>query len=138
MPLTGCKVSLNLKGPEWMIWRSAFNTGFSVKNIMLLIPSFVEDSDVFKSWLSKVASPDEVAPLDNQASALVSDIKGRAVLYVPSRAALLSELVLAVFRWIPRTPAVYGCIFRPRTMCRSRAYKTKSCSSSWTATHRVS
>lgn len=38
MPLTGSKLSLNLEGPEWMIWTSVFNIGFSVKNIMLLIP----------------------------------------------------------------------------------------------------
>ncbi|KAF3766155.1 cytochrome P450 [Cryphonectria parasitica EP155] len=79
-PLTGCKDILNLEGKEWRMWRSIFNPGFSVKNLMALIPSFLEEIDVFRDWLLEVADSDQVVPLDDRASALATDVIGRATL----------------------------------------------------------
>lgn len=82
MPFSGCKDLLNLSGQEWKTWRSRFNSGFSTKNLMVLVPSFVEEIDVFRDWLGEVAKTGEIVALDTQAMALTTDTIGRATLYV--------------------------------------------------------
>lgn len=79
-PYTECRDLLNLEGAEWKMWRSVFNPGFSVKNLMALMPAFVDEIDVFREWLGKVADSGDVVPLDDQASALAADVIGRATL----------------------------------------------------------
>ncbi|PSR80835.1 cytochrome P450 [Coniella lustricola] len=80
MPFTQCRDLLNLEGAEWKLWRGVFNPGFSVKNLMALMPAFVEEIGVFRDWLGCVADDGRVVPLDDQASALAADVIGRAAL----------------------------------------------------------
>lgn len=84
MPFTGCRDLLNMAGQEWKRWRAIFNPGFSTKNLTALIPSFLEEIEVFKDRLGTVAETGEVVPLDTQACALATDVIGRATLYVLS------------------------------------------------------
>lgn len=80
MPFSGCKDLLNMSGQEWKMWRSIFNSGFATKNLMALLPSFLEEIEIFRDWLGEVAKTGEVVPLDTQAMALTTDIIGRATL----------------------------------------------------------
>lgn len=79
-PLTGCKDILNSEGQEWKKWRTILNPGFSAKNLMALVPSFLGDVDAFRNWLGTLAMTGEVAGLDAKATALTADIIGRATL----------------------------------------------------------
>ncbi|KAI0011012.1 cytochrome P450 [Xylariaceae sp. FL0662B] len=71
---------LNLEGQEWRMARSMFNPGFAAKNLLSLIPEFVEESRIFRERLRKAATSGEVVKLEDYTVDLTTDIIGRAVL----------------------------------------------------------
>jgi cytochrome P450 len=79
-PFTQCNDLVNQEGKEWRTWRSIFNPGFSMNNIIALVPEFLEEIQVFKDWLGSVAKSGEIVPLDDQAMKAAVDVIGRAVL----------------------------------------------------------
>lgn len=79
-PLTGCHDLVNQNGQAWKTWRSIFNSGFSAKNLMALVPAFVEEIEVFKDWLEDIAKTDEVVQLEQKAMRTTAGIIGRATL----------------------------------------------------------
>ena len=80
MPLTKCDDLVNQDGQVWRTWRSVFNPGFSVKNLMALIPSFLEEIEVFREWLEAIAKTGEVVQLEDKVMRTTTDIIGRAAL----------------------------------------------------------
>ncbi|KUI60669.1 hypothetical protein VP1G_07877 [Cytospora mali] len=80
MPLTGCNDLVNQNGQVWKTWRSIFNPGFSAKNVMALVPAFLEEIDVFRDWLGVVAEANEVIQLEPKVMRTTADIIGRATL----------------------------------------------------------
>ncbi|KAI1635186.1 cytochrome P450 [Biscogniauxia mediterranea] len=79
---TGGKDILNLEGQEWKMARSMFNPGFSVKNLLSLIPDFVEETLVFRQRLKQAAASGEVIKLEDYTIDATVDVVSRAVLGV--------------------------------------------------------
>lgn len=79
-PMTGLKDILTLEGAEWKRWRTIFNPGFSAKNLLLLMPAFLEEIQVFTDGLRKQAKTGEVGNFLDQAMNLTYDVIARATL----------------------------------------------------------
>lgn len=83
-PLCDDRDLVTLEGSEWKLWRSRFNPGFSARNIMALVPTILEEVDVFVQQLEKQAGPDgtwgDVFQLEQKAMNLTFDVIGRAAL----------------------------------------------------------
>ncbi|KAI0126029.1 cytochrome P450 [Xylariales sp. AK1849] len=79
-PFTGSTDLANTDGQEWKIGRSIFNPGFSARNLLSLIPAFVEEAMVFRDMLKKFVVQGEVVNLVDYTTNLTVDIIGRAVL----------------------------------------------------------
>ncbi|KAL1884101.1 hypothetical protein Daus18300_000212 [Diaporthe australafricana] len=78
--LSGCNDLVNQEGQAWKTWRSVFNPGFSAKNLMSLVPAFLEEIQVFRDWLGDVAENGQVVQLEPKAMRATADIIGRATL----------------------------------------------------------
>ncbi|KAK0636604.1 cytochrome P450 [Bombardia bombarda] len=79
-PFTQCRDLVSLEGAEWKRWRAIFNPGFSAKNLVSLVPTFLQEIRVFTNWLKKTAESGEIIKLEDQAMKLTIDIIGRAAL----------------------------------------------------------
>lgn len=77
---TGCQDLVCSDGDHWKRWRTIFNPGFANKNILSLVPSFIEEIQIFKDNLLKIAASDNVVSLITPATKATCDIIGRAVL----------------------------------------------------------
>lgn len=82
MPFTGATDLACSEGKEWKTGRAIFNPGFSARNLLSLIPAFVEEALVFRDYLRKAADHGGVVRLETATTNLTVDIIGRAVLYV--------------------------------------------------------
>ncbi|KAI1342602.1 cytochrome P450 [Xylariaceae sp. FL0016] len=71
---------VHLEGQQWKRARAMFNPGFSVQNLLSLVPQFVEEAMVFRERLRKAAISGEVVKLGDLAIGVTIDIVGRAVL----------------------------------------------------------
>ncbi|KAF6838176.1 hypothetical protein CMUS01_04747 [Colletotrichum musicola] len=81
-PFTQCNDLVNQEGPEWKMWRSIYNPGFSAKNLSAMVPAFVEEIQVLKDWLYGLAETGEVVQMQGQAMKTAIDVIGRAILGV--------------------------------------------------------
>lgn len=79
-PFTRNQDLATMEGPEWKAARAMFNPGFSVKNLMSLMPSFVEEALVFRRRLTEAAASKETVQLEKLTTHLTVDIIGRATL----------------------------------------------------------
>ncbi|KAI1764003.1 cytochrome P450 [Hypoxylon sp. FL1150] len=79
-PFTGGEDIINLDGPDWKLARTMFNPGFSVRNLLSLVPDMIEEALVFRERLRMVASSEEVVKLEDYTTNVTVDIIGRAVL----------------------------------------------------------
>ncbi|KFY30605.1 hypothetical protein V493_01799 [Pseudogymnoascus sp. VKM F-4281 (FW-2241)] len=79
-PLTGLKDLVLSEGNFWKKWRAIFNPGFSIQNVMALVPSFVEEVTVWKQYLEKTAQTGETIRLEDSVMKVTCDIIGHAVL----------------------------------------------------------
>ncbi|KAK7932594.1 hypothetical protein PG985_003306 [Apiospora marii] len=79
-PFTGAMDLASSEGQEWKVGRSMFNPGFSLKNLLSLVPAFVEEALVFRERLGELADKGETAKLERYTTDLTVDIIGRAVL----------------------------------------------------------
>jgi cytochrome P450 len=79
-PFTNCDDLVNQEGKDWKTWRSIFNPGFSMNNIITLVPEFLEEIQVFKDWLVSAAKSGQVVAIDPQALRVTVDVIARAVL----------------------------------------------------------
>ncbi|KAI5920654.1 cytochrome P450 [Camillea tinctor] len=77
---TGGRDIVNLEGQEWKSARAMFNPGFSAKNLLSLIPDFVEETLVFRERLKKAAASGEVIKLEDYTIDVTVDVVSRAVL----------------------------------------------------------
>lgn len=79
-PMFQGKDLLTMDGPEWKRWRAIYNPGFSAKNVATMAPEFIEEIDIFKRHLRKVAKSGKVVKMQQLAINLTIDVIGRAVL----------------------------------------------------------
>jgi cytochrome P450 len=81
-PFTGATDLACSEGNEWKTSRAIFNPGFSARNLLSLVPAFVEEAVVFREYMRKFAKGGDVVRLETATTNLTVDIIGRAVLYV--------------------------------------------------------
>ncbi len=79
-PVGGQKNLVSMDGPEWKAWRSIFNPGFAPANLMGLVPSIVEEVEVFARGLGEWADRGEVVILEEVATRVTVDVIGKVVL----------------------------------------------------------
>lgn len=79
-PLTGLKDLSSMEGQEWKTWRSVFNPGFSAKNLTALVPAFLEEIQVLKERLVKVAGTGQVIKMEETIQRATVDVIFRAAL----------------------------------------------------------
>lgn len=68
------------EGSQWKKWRSAFNPGFSAAYLMTLVPSIVDNCDVFSSLMLARAKTNELFRMESATTNLTVDIIGKVVL----------------------------------------------------------
>ena len=68
------------EGAAWKKWRSAFNPGFSAAYLMTLVPSIVDNCDVFCSLMLARAKTNELFRMEAATTNLTVDIIGKVVL----------------------------------------------------------
>jgi cytochrome P450 len=78
--ITGGGDMLTSDGPQWKIWRSAFNPGFSVAHLMTMMPTIVDNVATFAQILHKHAVNNELFRMEHHATRLTIDIIGKVVL----------------------------------------------------------
>ncbi|KAI0387352.1 cytochrome P450 [Hypomontagnella monticulosa] len=79
-PFTDGEDLVNLDGAEWKAARSIFNPGFSIKNLLSLVPDMTDEVLVFRERLQKAAESGEVVKLEDYTTDVTVDVVGRAVL----------------------------------------------------------
>ncbi|KAL2132620.1 hypothetical protein VTI74DRAFT_3584 [Chaetomium olivicolor] len=79
-PLTRNRDLVTMDGPEWKLWRSVFNPGFSAKNLMSMTPAFLEEVGVFVERLRRAAKSGEILRIEGPATNLTIDVIGRSIL----------------------------------------------------------
>ncbi|KAH6646101.1 cytochrome P450 [Truncatella angustata] len=80
LPFTGAKDLVCSEGREWKAGRAIFNPGFSTRNLLSLIPNFIEEVLVFRDHLFDFARKGNVINLEHATTNLTVDIIARAVL----------------------------------------------------------
>jgi cytochrome P450 len=93
-------------GHSWERLRRIFNAGFSTSHLATLIPSIIEESNVFCGILEKHAQRQDVFRLEEAATRLTIDVIGRAVLdtRLHSRTSKneLATAIIDQIAWIPQ------------------------------------
>lgn len=83
-PLTQNKDIVSSDGEQWKRWRSAFNPGFSPRNIIALVPAMMEEMVTFIRVLDSLAGkdgqPGQMIQLERLTTNLTFDIIGKATL----------------------------------------------------------
>ncbi|KAK7727977.1 hypothetical protein SLS63_006828 [Diaporthe eres] len=79
-PLTDLNDLVTMEGQEWKTWRSVFNPGFSAKNLTALLPAFLEEIQVLKERLVKVAESGKVIKMEETIQRATVDVICRAAL----------------------------------------------------------
>lgn len=79
-PLTNARDLVVMEGEEWKFWRGVFNPGFSAKNLTALLPSFLEEIQVFKEKLIAIAKSGKEIELEGIVQKATVDVICRAAL----------------------------------------------------------
>lgn len=83
-PITGGYDLNCLDGETWKFWRKLFNPGFSAGHVQTLIPTIVDEVDIFRSDLLNRAQEGKMFSFEDHALSLAIDVIGRVALYVVS------------------------------------------------------
>lgn len=78
--ITGGGDMLTSDCPEWKVWRSAFNPGFSVAHLMTMMPTIFDSVATITHILHKHAINNELFRMEHHATRLTIDIIGKIVL----------------------------------------------------------
>jgi len=93
------------EGAQWKKWRSAFNPGFSAAYLMTLVPSIVDNCDVFSSIMLARAKTNELFRMESATTNLTVDIIGKVVLDHDLKSQLhpneLVDSFISQTRWTP-------------------------------------
>jgi cytochrome P450 len=81
-PITGGYDLNCLEGETWRMWRKLFNPGFSTGHIQTLVPTIVNEVNVFHGLLVKKAREGAMFSFEELTLNLSIDMIGRVALYV--------------------------------------------------------
>lgn len=79
-PLVGENAMVAANGTYHKLTRTVFNPGFSVGNIMMHVPTIVDDVLGLCNVLKRHAMDGDIFPLENATTRLIFDIQGHVVL----------------------------------------------------------
>jgi len=68
------------EGAEWRRARTLFNPGFALSHLMTLVPSIVDDTQIFHGILTELSKSQNVTPIDDLLANLTIDIMGHIIL----------------------------------------------------------
>jgi cytochrome P450 len=68
------------EGAEWRRARTLFNPGFSLTHLMTLVPSIVDDTQIFHGILSDLSESQKITPIDDLLAKLTVDIMAHIIL----------------------------------------------------------
>ncbi|CAO2657275.1 Nn.00g034010.m01.CDS01 [Neocucurbitaria sp. VM-36] len=78
-PVAGKRNILTTEGALWKKWRSVFNPGFSIQQVVSQVPVIVECAEAFINILDGHASADRVFRLEEETTKVTIDVIGRVV-----------------------------------------------------------
>ncbi|KAJ5161586.1 hypothetical protein N7492_006978 [Penicillium capsulatum] len=82
MPFTHGNDLVAMSGQAWKTWRAILNPAFSSKNLLSLVPAFLEEIDVFVDDLKRAAQYGQTIRLEDRAVTCTIDIMGQAFVFV--------------------------------------------------------
>ncbi|KAE9371570.1 cytochrome P450 [Stipitochalara longipes BDJ] len=78
--VTGKKSMILTEGAEWRRARTLFNPGFALSHLMTLVPSIVDDTQIFHGILSDLSESQKITPIDDLLAKLTIDIMAHIIL----------------------------------------------------------
>ena len=78
-PIAGSKNILTAEGAMWKKWRSVFNPGFSVQQIVSQVPAIVQCTEAFVKILDQHASANRLFRLEEETTKVTIDVIGLVV-----------------------------------------------------------
>lgn len=78
-PLAGKRNILTTEGQLWKKWRSVFNPGFSIQQVVSQVPVIVDCAQAFVNLLDQHAAADHVFRLEEDTTKITIDVIGRVV-----------------------------------------------------------
>ncbi|TGO29044.1 hypothetical protein BPAE_0019g00140 [Botrytis paeoniae] len=107
--ITGKRSILLTEGLEWKKNRALFNQGFALAHLTTLMPSLVDEVEIFRDVLGKLADTGEVHPIEEAAAFLTIDIMGHVVLDISLNSQTMKSELVEYFRnsisWTPKIVA---------------------------------
>lgn len=79
-PLTDGLDIVSMNGPLWKKWRGIYNPGFSLNNVMQLVPDIVRETLIFCEILQEHAQKQDIFPMKPLTDNLTIDVIGKIVL----------------------------------------------------------
>ncbi|KAK6003930.1 hypothetical protein QM012_008780 [Aureobasidium pullulans] len=108
--ISGGDDMLSSDGPQWKVWRSAFNPGFSVAHLMTMVPTIVDNVATFAQILHNHAVNNELFRMEHHATRLTIDIIGKIVLDDDFNSQLVEHPLVTAFenqvRWMKILPVI--------------------------------
>jgi cytochrome P450 len=102
-PITGGATIFDLDEKDWKPWRAVFNKGFHSEHMYGLVPSIVDEVQVFAKTLRGYAAKEELCLLDPITLRFTIDVIGRTVLKTSLHAQTcyndLADGMLSQVRW---------------------------------------
>ncbi len=81
-PITGGYDLNCLEGESWKFWRKLFNPGFSAAHTQTLVPSIIEEVDIFRNDLFEKVKEGKMFSFEEHTLKLSIDMIGRVALQV--------------------------------------------------------
>ncbi|QSZ30934.1 hypothetical protein DSL72_000493 [Monilinia vaccinii-corymbosi] len=104
--ITGKTSILLTDGMEWKKNRALFNPGFALAHLITLVPSIVDEADIFRHVLGTLADSGEVHPIEEAAAFATIDIMGHVVLDINLNSQTTQNELVECFRksisWTPK------------------------------------
>jgi cytochrome P450 len=102
-PITGGLTIFDLDEKDWKPWRAIFNKGFQIERMYALVPSMVDEIQVFAGTLREYAAKDKLCFLDPVALRFTIDMIGKTTMNTSLKAQsgynALADGMLSQLRW---------------------------------------
>lgn len=79
-PIGGPDNIVGANGAVWKKWRSVFNPGFSVQNLMGMVPEIVDDGEMLVKVLGGIADSGDVFRLEDVMTRFTVNVIGRVAM----------------------------------------------------------
>jgi cytochrome P450 len=109
--ITGMKSMILTEGAEWRRARTLFNPGFAPSHLTTLVPSIVDDTQIFCGILADLSESKKVTPIDDLLANLTIDVMGHIVLDHDLNSQTTDNELVGAFRsavyWTPNSKFIH-------------------------------